>query len=331
MSFSKAEQLLELASMVAARHSGVKLDEVSERFNCSYRTAQRMMLALESAFPDVTTSLDESGFKRWRLGGGHLRELMNISSDEMAAIDLAAEQFEQSGLSTEAKTLQRLKDKILALVPRQTKSRIETDHEVLLEARGLIARPGPKPKFDDQIFLEITESIKAGRVLNVLYHGFNDEMPKQKSVIVYGFLFGMRHYVVVREAEKASAPIKTYRLDGIKSASLTEEACSVPDNFDLHEFATRAFGVYQNDTEYGEVVWKFRPEVASHVEAYQFHPNQGLELSSDGSVIVRFKAAGILEMCWHLYCWGDKVEVLEPAKLRKLVEGFRRSDFDGLP
>ena len=36
-------------------------------------------------------------------------------------------------------------------------------------------------------------------------------------------------------------------------------------------------------------------------------------------------------MAWHLYSWGDTVEVLEPAKLRAMVEGYRRSDFPALP
>ncbi len=32
-------------------------------------------------------------------------------------------------------------------------------------------------------------------------------------------------------------------------------------------------------------------------------------------------------MCWHLYQWGDAVEVLEPDDLGEMVEGYRRSDF----
>ena len=56
-----------------------------------------------------------------------------------------------------------------------------------------------------------------------------------------------------------------------------------------------------------------------------------LEPQEDGSLIVRFHAAGWLEMAWHLYQWGDKVEVVEPEGLRALVEDHRRSDFDALP
>ncbi len=47
--------------------------------------------------------------------------------------------------------------------------------------------------------------------------------------------------------------------------------------------------------------------------------------------MVRFRASGWLEMAWHLYQWGDAVEVLAPDGLRALVEGHRRSDFEALP
>jgi predicted DNA-binding transcriptional regulator YafY len=51
----------------------------------------------------------------------------------------------------------------------------------------------------------------------------------------------------------------------------------------------------------------------------------------DGSLTVRFKAAGVVEMAWYLYQWGDKVEVIKPEALRVMVEGYRRSDFPALP
>ena len=56
-----------------------------------------------------------------------------------------------------------------------------------------------------------------------------------------------------------------------------------------------------------------------------------LVAQADGSLIVRFHAAGWLEMAWHLYQWGDKVEVIAPQALSDLVERHRRSDFAAMP
>ena len=56
MSFWKAEQLLALATLAAARHAGVTIDHVIERFSVSKRTAQRMQRALEAQFTDTKIS-----------------------------------------------------------------------------------------------------------------------------------------------------------------------------------------------------------------------------------------------------------------------------------
>ena len=56
-----------------------------------------------------------------------------------------------------------------------------------------------------------------------------------------------------------------------------------------------------------------------------------IEHEDDGSLIVRFHAAGWLEMAWFLYQWGDAVEGLAPQKLRDMTAGYRRSEFEALP
>jgi predicted DNA-binding transcriptional regulator YafY len=52
---------------------------------------------------------------------------------------------------------------------------------------------------------------------------------------------------------------------------------------------------------------------------------------SDGSLTVSFLASGHLEMAWHLYQWGDQVEVILPMPLREMVDRNRRDDFPSLP
>ena len=134
MSFWKAEQLLALATLVAARHAGITLDDAIERFDVSKRTAQRMLRTLEAQFPDTDVSIDGEGRKRWRLPSGALRDLMSLFPEELAALDLAIETLKRSGVTVEAEHLQNLREKILALVPRSKVARLETDHEALLEA-----------------------------------------------------------------------------------------------------------------------------------------------------------------------------------------------------
>ncbi len=103
-----------------------------------------MLRALEAQFLDTTVTMDDEGHKRWHLSSGALRDLMSLFPEELAALDLAMESLKRSSLTVEAEHLLKLREKILALVPRSKAARLETDHEALLEAQGLAARPGPR-------------------------------------------------------------------------------------------------------------------------------------------------------------------------------------------
>ena len=192
MSFAKAEQLLGLATLVAARHIGITLDDVIERFGVSKRTAQRMLRALEAQFPDTNVTLDHEGRKRWHLPSGALRELMSLFPEELAALDLAIETLKSSGLAVEADDLLKLREKILALVPRSKVARLETDHEALLEAQGLARRPGPRQRIDRRIAAAIAEAIKACRMLEIDYQSRDEQAPRTRRLAPYGLLTGLR-------------------------------------------------------------------------------------------------------------------------------------------
>ena len=135
-----------LARLAAGRHLGVSIEEVAEHFDVSRRTAQRMLRALETQFNETRSRMDDVGRKRWTLPAAAIRDLMSLSPEELAALDLALETLRRSGLEVEADHLRNLREKVMALVPRSAAARLETDHEALLEAQGLAARPGPRQR-----------------------------------------------------------------------------------------------------------------------------------------------------------------------------------------
>lgn len=49
-----------------------------------------------------------------------------------------------------------------------------------------------------------------------------------------------------------------------------------------------------------------------------FHDRQEVTQAGDGSVRVRFRAAGMLELAWRLFTGGDKVRIVTPDNLREL-------------
>ena len=75
----------------------------------------------------------------------------------------------------------------------------------------------------------------------------------------------------------------------------------------------------------------FSLAASDRVRRFVFHPEQKVEEGDDGSLTVSFEACGQLEMAWHLYSWGDHVEVLDPPELAAFVNANRRADFAALP
>jgi predicted DNA-binding transcriptional regulator YafY len=177
----------------------------------------------------------------------------------------------------------------------------------------------------------ISMALKASERLKIVYLSRGAARASSRIVEPYGVLIGTRRYLVAKAKSDPDGPMRHYVAENIQSAQLTGEFFERDRSFKIDLHAQRAFGVFQNETEIDDVVWKFNPEAADHARRFVFHPAQVLEDQADGSLIVRFRAAGHLEMCWHLYSWGDKVEVIAPAALRKMVHRYRRSDFAALP
>ena len=310
MAFSKAQELLRLAMMATARR-GVTLDNIVEEFGCSERTAQRMTGALMAAFPQTDPSIGEDRRARWTIPARAIAPLLTPSSEELVALAEAISQLEHAGMPKEAAHARSLERKVRALIPPERGTRLEVDQEALLEA--------------------IYEAIKGLSLLRIMYRRRDEDEPRERIVAPHGLLLGVRRYLVALDTAKGPhGRLQHYRVEEIYEAEVLGDFFEIDPDFDLKRHAERGFGSYESEREFGEVVWRFRPDAAAHARRYVFHPTQMTEDLEDGSLIVRFNASGFLEMTWHLYSWGDAVEVLAPDELREMVHDHRRS-FAALP
>ncbi|TWB27704.1 helix-turn-helix transcriptional regulator [Nitrospirillum bahiense] len=330
MAFAKAQELLQLA-MLATRRRGVSLDEIVEEFGCAHRTAQRMSAALMSTFPQTEQIYDEDRRARWVLPIRTLTPFLMPSADELAALVTAITELGASRMLREAGVLRQLEKKVRALIPPEAGRRLEVDEEALLEALGHAARPGPRPVSISAVDSAIAEALKGPFLLRILYRKRDEEHPRERVVAPHGLLLGVRRYLVARDTGKpAGARLQHYSVEDIYEAEVLDQSFTLDKDFNIRHHAERGFGSYESDKEYGEVIWRFKPESAQHARRFIFHPTQEITELDDGSILVKFYASGFLEMCWHLYSWGNSVEVISPPQLRDMVRGYQR-DFPALP
>ncbi|MCW3783870.1 helix-turn-helix transcriptional regulator [Defluviimonas salinarum] len=324
MSFSKAQDLIRLAQMAASRRGGISLEEICAEFRVSHRTAQRMTDALEETFGNVEAEDGEDRKRRWRLVDAGLARMQLRHETGVEALDIAARAAEAEGRLRHARALDDLRDGLLARVP--ARARIEADAEAVLAAMGQVTRPGPRVSMAPDILDAIIEALRGPFRLRVRYN----QDTSTRILEPHGVLLGHRTYLAARDPAKAEE-VRNFRIDLIHEAEALNESFALQEGFTIADYAAQAFGVWQDPAQFGEVIWRFTPDAAERAAGFRFHPRQVLEHQDDGSLIVRFRAAGWLEMTWHLYQWGDKVEVIAPQALREMVYEHRRSDFAAMP
>lgn len=329
MSFEKARDIIELYTNLCGRSVGLTIGDVMEEYGVSKRTAQRMLHLSEEMF-HADAYHDEEGRKRWRVRDNIRKELIDITPEELIALDTAKGLLEDKGMENAAAKLSTLKAKVKSLIPSKKSFAISTDYETLLEAQGFASRRGPRPIIKDDVYKAVHTAIKGCQYLKIGYQASATKNYKS-TIAIYGVLYGNRPYLVAHTKSDKKKNLRYFRLDKIKQATVLDEYFEEDEDFNINDYARKSYGIFQSDDQYGEIEWRFTPKAAHEARTFLFHPDQVLRDEEDGSLTVSFKAAGYVEMCWDLYRWGDQVEVIKPVALKAMCEDYRRSDIKALP
>ncbi len=313
MRLEKSEQLLKLALMMQASTEGIGLQEIQEEFDVGRRTAERMRDALLSLFPHVEEIRLDGKTKHWRLPPGAIAGLIQISAEDLAEMKTSIDLLRKENLLHHAENLSKLWLKIKGRLRPDSAASIETDLEALLEAEGHAMRPGPRPRINPHVLYILRESIKGFCKVKMKYHGRVKGDVTERIVHPYGFVYGLRHYLIAWCEEGKG--LRSFSLPNIMDVTLLDVPYRKDPAFDLQQYAERSFGVFQEEPY--DVAFRFSADVADAVREQHFHPTQKIEHQPDDSIIVRFKAGGWKEMCWYIMTWEGHAEILEPPHLKK--------------
>jgi len=317
-------QTLQLALALQEPGPGWSIERIRERFGGSRRTAERRLDAVRQIFPEVEHRMD-GHTKLWRLPSGRASGLVQWQADEIAALEFARDRARRARRPDHETALDGVLAKVRSLMLPPNAHRLAPDVEALVESEGLAARAGPRPRIDARHLATLRQAILGCQTVRLGYTRREDGQRTRPVVHPYGFLHGHRHYLVAWSPKREKLVL--YALPNVTSVALTDEPFERDPDLDVRAFAARSFGVFQEETV--DVAWRFGPEAAAEAREFVFHPTQRLEEQPDGSLVVRFRACGLLEMAWHLFTWGDAVEILEPHALREIyreaVEAALRS------
>ena len=318
MRYERVKDVLDLAVRLQGALGGLTLDDIEAEFSISRRTAERRRAAVEEVFGPLETVDRDERKLYWRLRSEALRRLVSVSAKELAEVETAAAALVRTGFEERAALLRDLAAKLRATLREETKARVESDLEMLMQAEGLAMRPGPRQRLDRSLLALMREAIAACRVVEFGYLSQSTRRRSRQRVRPGGLLYGNRAFLV-GWTDRSREP-RLWRLANVSEARITGEAFERDPAFDLQRYAERSFGTFQEKPV--KVVLRFDARAARDASAFRFHPDQTVEKNDDGSLTVRFEAGGLDEMCWHLFTWGKSVTVEKPARLRRHLAGL---------
>lgn len=315
----RVKDILNLAIRLQGALAGMTMDDIIRALSeerekpVSRKTAERCRDTVEWVFGPLSPVPSNDRKNRWRLRSGALSRLISINADDMVTLSKAMEVLEQHGLDSLARGLDGVETKFRAVQSSGNLERLDADMEFLAQVEGLAMRPGPRQPIEPALLSLLREAILAARKIEFSYLGRQSGKRSRQRIEPCGLLYGTRPFLVGKNSWNADP--RLWRIGNMSEVNLTDEKFEHDPNFDLQAFARRSFGTFQEKPVQVELL--FHEDAAVDAATFLFHPDQSIEQHEDGTLTVRFKAGGISEMCWHLVTWGDSVQVVKPARLRR--------------
>jgi predicted DNA-binding transcriptional regulator YafY len=304
-------RLLSVASILYSKGSGeagVPVAEIARLTGMTVRTVYRDIRALEE---ELDVPVFQAGRGRYGIDRKFFLPPLRLSVPEAIVLFLASrliarwsDQYDAAVVSAFTKLADALPQPIARHVAATMLAVGEHD---------------PNEPFT-RTFSTVARGWAEGRVVELTYDpGTGQE--KRTRVQPYALEpdAALRSVYLIGFDEPADA-MRTYKVERIRSATLTQDRYEIPESFDPDRWLANSWGIWSSDSTPSERVrLRFESSVAHRVREAIWHRSQELVELEDGGVELTVTVAGIVEIRPWILSWGDGVEVLEPPALRDAV------------
>lgn len=305
--WARLERLLLLEHRLYQNPQGLTFQEMADLFKVSVRTARRYVNILESIGVPIWES--KGGRRGWAREGNVLPPI-HLTLSEAMTIFLASRLL-LSYSNAYNPSIEGTFTKLNSVVPEPIRDQI----------RNTIA--WMKRQKIDEHFVRIFDTLSRAwlqrRRVMIKYRTLGQEVPLERTVEPYFIQpAALEHANYLLAYCHLKKSVRTFKIERIEEAKLLDEKYDIPADFDANEYLGSSWGI----TAYGEaetIRLKFSPEIARIAQETLWHPSQITQMRPDGSAIVTMNLPITVELESFILGWGEKVEVLEPEKLRRRI------------
>lgn len=313
--YRKFDELLNLIQTLCRPTMGLRYEDIEQLMSCSRKTAERIVKFLGQRFKKsfiIENDALDSKVLRFRLLNPDGLPPEYLRSDEIVALSSAIKRIRNEDLQKPLKDLEYKLNRMLMVRKHDTTSDFKNLDDMIL-SRTNANVPHPHIITDERIIKKIDRAILAFRKIKMAYR-YNNGNVVEYIVHPLGFLYGKsNNYLIAYRDDRPQQP-RSFILPQIQDVEITGDSFDA-GNFDINKYVNDSFGIYHSPDGPFDIEWRADADIADVVMRYIFHPSQQMHKNADGTVTIKFRADGFMEMGLYLFQWGGKIVPIAPAAL----------------
>lgn len=304
---SRYERLDAIERLLSLRPGGMTVLEIASALDVSDDTIRRDLMLLEAR----GTGLMKDG---WRYVLDHRRAIytLKLTNHEIMALYLAARLLSHHSDKHNphvVRGIEKLADAIAGRSPLIARH--------MVQAAAVVRERPPWPEYLHALET-ITTGWAEGRKVHITYENQAGRVSERTIAPYFIEPSGVGYACHVIGFDDESQDLRTFKIERIRLAYLTDEVFDIPPTFDAQQLLANAWGVIWREAG-TKVVLRFDRSVARRVKESRWHPSEEIVDLPDGSCRYTVFVGSTLEMKPWIRQWGAAVQVLAPADLRAEV------------
>jgi len=300
----KQLRVIKLFTRLCETEVGLTTRQLAEELEVNPRTVQRYVATLrDSAGIDI-----EESEGRWRIGKRSLLPPLQLDHYQATLLLVAVRLLQQLRTEQDPALVGAL-----AHLSRALSVPIVSEY-----LRHTLAAAERRPPATERLGVEraVIDGFVSHREVEVRYVDAkgNETRRDLRPYFIEPTAEGRHIYVFAHDS--VSREVRSFRLDRIRSARTLPTSFTVPDDFDIDVALGAAWAIWQGPGG-DHVVLRFPETARQWVDETLWPPGTRRSDLDGGGIEVRLDVASEVEMRPWLMRWGENIEVLEPASLRR--------------
>ena len=309
MSVSRIYRLLQLITILQGRRS-YTANELASELDVSRRTIFRDLKMLEFAHIPYYFDPDSGGYK---ISRHFFLPPINLTLTEALAMLLLTGRMTGSSRLPLLAAGTRAALKLESALPHPVREHVGSVIEKISLSLGPLSRHDElESSFDD-----LTRAIGQRRICRLVYISFHERKQIACTVQPLRLVFMGRAWYLLAYSPRHKE-LRTFKLGRIRKLTVTGRIFTPPKETGLEDHFGDAWCMIPEGRLY-DVHLHFERKVAGNIAEVRWHKSQRVEWRDNGSLDFYARVDGLGEITWWVLGYGDQVEVLAPARLRRRV------------